>query len=198
MNSKITLSLFKEALYCLDSELSGVQNLPVIIRAVGGFALLYHEIRLSGYTVDIDSVTEDFPQEVMKCIEKIANKFDFPTDWLNNYNVLDNDVEAIEMMIDPDWIQIYPDLQNIEIYVADLNTLLRSKLLASDSVQESGRLQDFPDLVTIFRKLGCFTLDSIILHCNSLDLDLKVMYPFVLQQLKNLFISRKNKPLLPL
>ena len=51
-----SLDQFKEALIALDDLLIKVDAKPLEVRAIGGFALMFHGIRQDGETVDIDSL----------------------------------------------------------------------------------------------------------------------------------------------
>lgn len=60
MRTDLGLEDFTESLRALDAELDarGYQG-ELEIRALGGFALLAHGLRESGYTADIDTATPD-------------------------------------------------------------------------------------------------------------------------------------------
>ena len=59
MEKASTLEGFDKALFCLDSKLTGVINTKLEIKAIGGFAMMYHGIRNNGYTIDIMQEFED-------------------------------------------------------------------------------------------------------------------------------------------
>jgi hypothetical protein len=53
----MTLDEFKQALEALDSKLQGLPKeehlrFPIAIHAIGGFALMYHNVRISALTSD--------------------------------------------------------------------------------------------------------------------------------------------------
>lgn len=91
---KLTVSLndFKQYLRILDGRLSVYrdnenQNLyrieyPVEIFAIGGFALMYYDIRFSG-TENIDSAKR-IEEPVKKLVRDIAFELELPIDWLND------------------------------------------------------------------------------------------------------------------
>ena len=56
---------FKEALLLLDARLKEIDAKPIQIRAIGGFALMFHGLRGDKQTIDIDSLTKPFPQPVL-------------------------------------------------------------------------------------------------------------------------------------
>jgi len=187
---EITKDEYISALLYLDMLLAE-QKLSIGIKAIGGFALLWHSIRGTGYTADIDSVTKDFPPEVIECIEKTAAIFDFPTDWVNNYNVFENDVDSIELMIDPFWEKADIGTTAVKLWIADLETLLRSKLLAAEDSESSGRAQDFPDLMDLFSKIGCFSVKACSTYVDeNMDISLLTDYPNVLKLLRNATFPR--------
>lgn len=184
MKLEITKDEYICALLYLDMLLAE-QGLSISIKAIGGFALLWHSVRGTGYTADIDSVTRDFPPEVVGCIEKTAEIFDFPEDWVNNYNVFENDVDSIEFMIDPFWEKADIGTTCIQLWIADIETLLRSKLIAADDFETTGRAQDFPDLMDLFFKLGCFNAGACCAYAEeNMDISLPTEYPNVYRYLQ--------------
>ena len=185
-NTRITLMMFRTALLELDKKLISIDE-HITIKTIGGFALLYYGVRTVEYTADIDTISVDYNQNVLKCIEEVANELNLPRDWINNYNVLDNDTETVELILDPFWNRAKWGLKNIELYIADLDTLLRSKLLASEDDSQTNRLQDFPDLIGILRKVGCFDLEDCKKYVGYLDLDLERDFPSVYCRLKKHF-----------
>lgn len=149
---KKTAVELENALALLDEKLErlGVQQ-PIEIKAIGGFALLKHGIREEerAYTVDIDTVTRDYAAQVVAAIEEVATETQLDSDWLNNYNVMDNDPEHVESMLDAKWLPQDLGLRNIDVSIASIETLTRSKIIASDNAEFSERLQDVPDLLDL-------------------------------------------------
>jgi len=191
MRSPVTLEGFKRALKMLDIRLEAKSDLikddlPIVIKAIGGFALLYHKIRIKGVTYDIDSVTPDYPVGVSRVIAEVSSELSLEEDWLNNDNAMD--VEMVENMIDPFWSLVNWELRNITLYVADLETLLRSKLLASEDDDLTFRVQDYPDLLDILRSMGCKTYrDVSILLEDKMELNIVRDFPRNLKRLKESF-----------
>ena len=114
MAKQITLGEFKQALEKLDCKLLDLpenerSEFPIAIRAIGGFALMYHNVRTSGMTYDIDTVTVDYSPAVENAIKEVSNELDIADDWLNNYNVLENDIKTVETMLLPRWEKNQPD-----------------------------------------------------------------------------------------
>ena len=64
----------------------------LIVRAIGGFSMIIHK-RLGAIdspreeSQDIDSLTEDFPDEIVTAIKRIGEKYGAtdPDGWLNNH-----------------------------------------------------------------------------------------------------------------
>jgi len=181
MARKIDLAAFKESLALLDKKLAQA-NISIEIKAIGGFAMLYHQIRKDGYTQDIDTVTPDYSSEVQTLIEEVGNELDIDANWLNNDNVLDNDVETAELILEPFWDRLDWGFTNIELYVADVETILRSKVIAAEDDDLSLRTQDFPDLIDIFESMGTTTAEECIEQCLSFGVSL-TEYPRVLQRI---------------
>ena len=175
---------FKTALILLDHHLimnPSVENME--IRAIGGFAMLYHNMRQNGYTADIDSLTVDWDTQQLILIERVASTLDLPSDWLNNYNVLDNDLETVENMIEPFWEFVDWNFKRIILKVADVETLMRSKLIASEDYPLTQRVQDFPDLLDILKRLNLHSTQEFRSFLEELDIDLDLEYPFVAEKL---------------
>ena len=184
-NHKLTLEEFKKCLIALDTKLDGEK---LVIRAIGGFALMYLGIRKTGYTGDIDTVSHDFNPHITKLIEEVAKEEEIGNGWLNNDNVLDNDVENVERMLEPFWEQSDWQFENITLYVADAETLLRSKIIAAEDEELTGRMQDYPDMLDIFTRLGLNTVEACIDYCaDNMDINLKSEYPNVFARLPSAF-----------
>lgn len=151
---------FIVALNKLDIGLESIGK-TIDINAIGGFALLFHNIRkdIAGYTVDIDSVTKDYPDDIRTVIRQVAKELDISPDWINNDNVFDNDVETLEAMIEAVWIPLDLGFKNINISIADIETLTNSKIFAADVYKDSGRTQDIPDLLDLLDKQNITNID---------------------------------------
>jgi len=131
------------------------------ICAIGGFALLYRDIRQDRYTRDIDTVTRNYSKRVNDLIKAVsfdlANQIILEENWLNNDNVFEDDVLSVERLISAFWEKSDWKFQNIDLYVADIETLFRSKLIAAEDDNLTGRKQDMPDLMAILNKMGKYT-----------------------------------------
>ena len=59
---------------------------------------------------------------------------------------------VVEMQYDATWLrQETPQLTNIKLFIADVPTLTRAKILAADAAELSGRSQDLPDLMSLLQ-----------------------------------------------
>ncbi len=122
---------FKESFQRLD-ELIGIEigssvnneiidTDPLIVKAIGGFALLYHELRYSGVTADVDSVT-DIPDVYIKLIKRVGNEMNIPEDWLNDHSK--SDMANIESK----WEAVDWNLKHIKIFVLNVKSLIIDKI----------------------------------------------------------------------
>lgn len=143
---------FDRALRLLDHELAALgRNEPLPIRAIGGYALLKRGIRTGerAQTVDIDTVTADYDKAVRDAIRIVGERCHLDSDWLNNTCVFD-DPDVTTMMIDARFDQDTSlNLNHIDLQIADLPTLTRSKLIAAGDAHLSGRSHDFDDLMRL-------------------------------------------------
>lgn len=149
-----------EALRLLDHELTHLElEEPLQIRAIGGYALLKHGVRTheNAYTVDIDTVTRDYSEAVIRAIEKVASEAGLDVDWLNNYNLM-GEPEDVEGMFDAEWLPQPMDLRNIAVSIASIPTLTRSKIMAADTAEFSGRQRDAGDLKDLLDHQGITNL----------------------------------------
>jgi hypothetical protein len=155
-NRKTSVEL-DDALRLLDHELDGLGlDTPLQVRAIGGYALMKHGVREGerAFTVDIDTVTKDYSAAVVEAIKTVAERASLDADWLNNYNVMDNDPEQVEDMIGAEWLPQPLGLRNIAVSIATVETLTRAKIIAVDNVEFSGREQDAPDLQDLLAHQG--------------------------------------------
>lgn len=152
----------EEALVRLDERLGelGVQD-PLEIRAIGGYALMKHRIRPEdrAFTVDIDTVTRDYQKAVLQAIQDVALERGLDSDWLNNYNVTDDDPRNVTDIIGDEWEhQPAEHLSRINVAIASVPMLTRSKIIAATDAEVSGRTQDRPDLIALVEHQGITTL----------------------------------------
>ena len=69
----IGLSDFHEALSLLNDKLRE-NGTNIEIRAIGGYAMLYHKLREGGYTMDVDTATESYSNDVNRLIKEVAQE----------------------------------------------------------------------------------------------------------------------------
>lgn len=157
---RCSLAQLDAALEAFDRKLQALEpDAPVVLRAIGGFALMKHGIRAPAraFTVDIDTVTRDFAPEVTQAIHEVAEELGLDRDWINNDSVIDEDsLEFVESMYQAEWI---PDIfdtryECIDLRLATVPTLTRAKIIAADTAEFSGRTQDLPDLFELLRFQG--------------------------------------------
>lgn len=154
MKTELTLSDFEKALISLNNKLDK-SNEKITIKTVGGYALLFYKLRESGVTQDIDTVTKNYNEKVNSFIKEVAIEQNINNGWLNNGMVLD-DVEIIESLYNAFWIKnndkFYNDLSHIDFYIADIDTMIMSKLIAVDDGEfNNDREQDIPDLLNLLK-----------------------------------------------
>ena len=141
MIKKLDLNQLMAALHELDGELDGK---TVIVRAVGGFALAWHNVRSDGLTADVDSLTDDYSPDVQKAIAKAQ--------WIiDSYGL--------------SWELVDDGFSNIVLYVADLESLLTLKLVACEDGALSGRTHDLDDTIKLLIALD-FTKEKFKRECS--------------------------------
>jgi hypothetical protein len=111
---------------CLEEQ--GIASLE--IRIVGGFALIVHGIRDTGFTQDIDSMTREFAPDIKATIAKIGKEMGIKLGWLNADMVLD-DPEIIRDIVGELVFESYDEFKVLQVSVASLPSLLRLKLVAA-------------------------------------------------------------------
>ena len=163
---KLTVSLndFKNYLTVLDERLTSYKakgnpelqriEYPVEIYAIGGFSLMYYDLRYSG-TEDIDSA-KLLEEPVKKLVREIALEKELPIDWLN-------DIPASKLYYNLSsfrWHETDWKFDNLRLYVIDMEDLLLNKLGVADKVlmqdTDRSRFRDFDDIEGIIDKLGCY------------------------------------------
>ncbi|MBP5178406.1 MAG: hypothetical protein J6066_02415 [Lachnospiraceae bacterium] len=146
-------------------------NYILEVRAIGGFAMIIHKELKHVETPrtesrDIDSLTNDYPEEVIQEIFKIGKKYgaDDPDGWLNNHwNKTKEYQEEFEYFIK--WQHLELNLSNIVVYYCDLESLLLFKIRAIDDrinlAKLEPRAQDVMDVVSILKAYGEKELSNI-------------------------------------
>ena len=156
---KCNLEDFVHALQVLDEKLGAVGQ-KIEIRAIGGFAMMYYGFRDNGYTIDIDSLTESFSDDVRYLISETAVELNIDEDWLNtDCSTLEGFLGDLSEKIK--WITSSYKFDNIELKVADITGLIRSK---SKAIQDGGlvpRSTDKKDLLAGLSKIGINNIDQL-------------------------------------
>lgn len=145
-----------EALQELDRELAreGFED-PIRVRAVGGFALLWHGLRQTdSYTVDIDSASDPYPYPVNEAIRQVGERLGLEPQWLNTDASGGSADEALELWDAAFVTDTDTGFALIDLQVADIPTLTRAKAIAVDTDAMSGRYRDWDDLLELLRRQG--------------------------------------------
>lgn len=169
IRQNLTLDDFNEALTQLDTLLdrTGFDD-SISIRAIGGFAMQIHGLRKTGVTADIDTVTASYPPAVQKCIGIIAEEMSLPPDWINNDSVFtledevtDEDVKAFDSMLDAAFIDLPKKYKHINISVASVETLIKSKVYATCDIGQGRTTKDLDDLLALLAQRGITTRQEL-------------------------------------
>lgn len=174
MNNKVSFDIFIKMLGELNEFIANDFDTKYIleVRAIGGFSMIIHKRlgEISGpreESRDIDSLTKDYPAEIINKIMEIGEKYgaDDADGWLNNHwNRTKNYNEEFEFFIK--WKELEEvSFSNIVIYYADLESLFMFKIRAMDNRIELAHLepreQDILDIVSITRAFGIKNFDDI-------------------------------------
>lgn len=174
MRTDLGLEDFTESLRALDAELDaeldarGYQG-ELEIRALGGFALLAHGLRESGYTADIDTATPDLTPVERAAVLAVAKALDLPPDWLNNDVVMGydgettwDDVDALDVMLEADCelLDLPGGLTHVSVSVATLETLAKAKAYACEDIGFGRTPKDADDLMEVCARLGAHELSE--------------------------------------
>lgn len=154
------LDQFRYALQQLDAELRDRGILEQVrIRAIGGFALLVHDLRDDGVTVDIDTITDTYDPAVRAAIRAVAGRLHLEPDWISNEAAGDRP-EAVLEMLDAVFIAEDYGLERIDLRIADVPTLTRAKAMAVDTDAVTERARDWIDLAALLRHQGIVDYDG--------------------------------------
>ena len=166
------IEIFEQALLLLDDKLEKVNHSKVVIRAIGGFAMLYHGIREHGFTIDIDSLTKEFDIEMKNAVKEVGYEMGLEEDWVNtDCAMLDGVLTELEPSIH--WEKPNEKLKNIDLYIADCNGLIRSKAKAVHDGGLVPRKTNKKDLLLLLK----------FCHINNIDeLDMQESLRFVAEK----------------
>ncbi|MBO4267646.1 MAG: hypothetical protein J5910_10720 [Lachnospiraceae bacterium] len=158
---------------------------PLIVKALGGFALLYHELRIGAVTADVDS-TVGIPDCFKRIIKKVGKELDMPEDWLNDHSK--SDMASVEGK----WELISWKMKHIQIYVLNTKELMIDKCgwaeknLSGLMLTDRDDVKDLNDFLGILWKLGIKynTVDELRIELMRFDLDIND-YPNVKNYIEN-------------
>ena len=188
-----------DALHDLDKQID-LLNLPDIqIRAVGGFALVLRDLRVGGVTRDIDTITPDYPSEIAEAIQQVALEKNLEPNWINNQAVMSSyddvsyeDISVHDGMLNAKYDDFDLGLSHIQIKVADLNTLARTKLFAVAAIPLGDRTtKDAKDLQDILTALGYKNINDAYQHLEWLQ---DPVYADGIEAMKKFESGEKIKP----
>lgn len=67
------LTEYNEALKNLNDKLVAIGKY-IEVRAIGGYAMLYNGLRSGGYTVDVDTVTEEYSDDIKRLVVEVSEE----------------------------------------------------------------------------------------------------------------------------
>jgi len=187
-SQEVLLQALKKLDDCLEEQ--GIASLE--IRIVGGFALIVHGIRDTGFTQDIDSMTREFAPDIKATIAKIGKEMGIKLGWLNADMVLD-DPEIIRDIVGELVFEPYGEFKVLQVSVASLPSLLRLKLVAAgdnleittDEVEFERHFEDVKALMRALDISSAQQLATVAPHIAD--------YP---ELEAHLFDTRSSKPML--
>lgn len=164
MEKNSNLDLFEQALRMLDDRLA-TANLSIEVRAIGGFAMLYYGIRDNGVTIDIDSLTYAYNEDVLKYVSEVGRALNIEEDWLNtDCASLQGFIKKLGKQIN--WVDAGYSFVAIDFKIADLYGLLRSKAKAIEDGGLVPRKTDKNDCVHILCHLGVNNIKNLTKNEN--------------------------------
>ncbi|MBO5561028.1 MAG: hypothetical protein J6A07_05205 [Firmicutes bacterium] len=145
--------------------------------------MMYYGIRQNGYTIDIDSLTKDYDEKVKTAVKEVGKEMNIDEDWLNtDCAMLDGFLGELSEEIN--WTTAKYNFKNIDLKVADIKGLLRSKAKA---VNDSGlvpRSTDKKDLLALLKSMDIKSIKNLD---ASKELDfIKKSYPRCYDYLKSI------------
>ena len=153
------LEIFEKALLLLDKKLGFIHK-RIIVRAIGGFAMLYLGINEHGFTIDIDTLTEKYDDDILDMIKEVGTEMNLDDEWLNNdCALLEGFLSELESKIN--WEKSKYEFENIDLYVADYLGLIRSK---SKAVHDGGlvpRKTDKKDLLLLLKLQNINNIEDV-------------------------------------
>lgn len=165
------LAEYNEALKKLNEKLISIDK-SIEIRAIGGYAMLYNELRTGGYTIDVDTATGDYPEDIISLVAEVAEEEGLEDDWLNNDAYSLEEVMGIYDEIE--WIEDN-SYSNIKLFVASEISMLKLKIRAVHFGGLVPRVTDQMDLLDLLSSIGIHNVED--LYKNEETKNMKEKYP---------------------
>lgn len=142
--------------------------------------MLYNKLRSGGYTMDVDTATNDISEEVQELIREVADEKGLDEDWINNdsYGL----PEVTDIIGRLEWIT-NNSYSNIMPYIAEIESLLLLKVRAVHFAGLVPRITDQTDVLDILAFLGIHTIEEV--KQNPLTKNFEKKYPRCFEFLKN-------------
>lgn len=158
-------TLLNRALHELDETLRERTELHVL----GGYALSYHGIRPPELLTDDIDVSGVIDAGLERAVRRVATRLGLERDWLNNDVVYayddeatQDDVDALDAMLDARYDPVPTDFENISIWMADMPTLTKAKAFATEDIGRGRTTKDLDDLVRLLSAQTCDDMPSAI------------------------------------
>ena len=174
------LTEYNEALKNLNDKLVAIGKY-IEVRAIGGYAMLYNGLRSGGYTVDVDTVTEDYSDDIKRLVVEVSEEEGIEDDWVNNdaYSL----EEVMGIFDELEWIRD-KSYSNIKLFIATEESMLKLKIRAVHFGGLVPRVTDQLDFLDLLGALDIHSIDE--LSKSSVTKDMKEKYPrsyeFLLKQ----------------
>ncbi len=143
--------------------------------------MLYNKLRSGGYTIDVDTVTEDYSEEVNKLISEVSDEEDLEDDWINNDAYELEEVKGIINEIV--WIED-KSFSNIKLFVATEESLLKLKVRAVHFGGLVPRVTDKLDLLDLLGALNIHSVEDLAKYeiTNKIETEYPRCYDFLVEQ----------------
>lgn len=134
--------------------------------------MLYNKLRSGGYTMDVDTATNDMSEEVQELIREVAEEKGLDENWINNdsYGL----PEVTDIIGRLEWITDN-SYSNIMLYIAKIESLLLLKVRAVHFAGLVPRITDQTDVLDILAFLGIHTIEEV--KQNPLTKSFEKKYP---------------------
>ena len=155
-----SLADFEKALETLDDKLENICVDKIEIKAIGGFAMMYYGVRENGFTIDIDSLTKGYDEKVRNAIKETGIELEIDEDWLNtDCAMLDGFLDDLSNKIV--WQNSKYNFKHIDLKLADIEGLIRSKAKAVNDGGLVPRSTDKKDLLALLENVGVSDIKAL-------------------------------------